>query len=163
MFRPAHLIVGLVALLTLPLTACSSSGTSSGTSSGSSTSGSASATSSAPASSSASMGSSAPMSSSAASSSAAGAGSAPAAAGSKIVIDNFAFSPASLTVSSGQTVTVVNNDSTTHTVTATTGKAFDTGSVAPGATGTFTAPSTPGSYPYICSIHPFMHGTLVVK
>lgn len=82
---------------------------------------------------------------------------------SQIVISNFAFSPAALTVAAGQTVTVVNNDSTTHTLTATTGKAFDTGDLAPGKTATFTAPTTPGTYSYICTIHPFMHGTLTVK
>ncbi|MEY9855713.1 plastocyanin [Catenulispora sp. GAS73] len=82
---------------------------------------------------------------------------------SQIVISNFAFSPTDLTVSAGQTVTVVNNDSTTHTLTATTGKAFDTGDLAPGKTATFTAPTTPGTYAYICTIHPFMHGTLTVK
>ncbi|WP_194906672.1 cupredoxin domain-containing protein [Catenulispora rubra] len=82
---------------------------------------------------------------------------------SQIVISNFAFSPADLTVTAGQTVTVVNNDSTTHTLTATTGKAFDTGDLTPGKTATFTAPTTPGTYPYICTIHQFMHGTLTVK
>lgn len=91
------------------------------------------------------------------------AAAAPAPAGSKIVINNFAFSPATLTVSPGQQVTVQNSDSTTHTVTATAGKIFDTGSVAAGASATFTAPTAPGSYPYICTIHQFMHGTLVVK
>jgi plastocyanin len=80
-----------------------------------------------------------------------------------IVIDNFAFAPGTLTVKPGAKVTVTNKDTTTHTVTATTGKAFDTGNVAPGASGTFTAPTKPGSYPYICSIHPFMKGTLTVS
>ena len=85
------------------------------------------------------------------------------ATGTKIVIDNFTFSPDSLTVSPGQTVTVVNSDSTAHTLTATTGKAFDTGTISAGKSGTFTAPTAPGSYPYICTIHQFMHGTLIVK
>ncbi|MEZ0109721.1 plastocyanin [Catenulispora sp. EB89] len=102
-----------------------------------------------------------PMSTSSSSSSS-GATGAPVGA-SQIVISNFAFSPAALTVTAGQTVTVVNNDSTTHTLTATTGKAFDTGDLAPGKTATFTAPTTPGTYSYICTIHQFMHGTLTVK
>ena len=96
------------------------------------------------------------------SSSGSGATSAPVGA-SQIVISNFAFSPADLSVAAGQTVTVVNNDSTTHTLTATTGKAFDTGDLAPGKTATFTAPTTPGTYSYICTIHQFMHGTLTVR
>jgi plastocyanin len=85
-----------------------------------------------------------------------------AASPTTITIDNFAFTPKSMTVSPGATVTVKNNDSTAHTVTA-DNKAFDTGPVDAGATKTFTAPTKAGSYPYICSIHPFMKATLVVK
>lgn len=85
-----------------------------------------------------------------------------APAGTTIVIKNFSFHPASLTVAPGTTVTVHNEDSATHTLTA-VDKAFDTGNVRGGQTVTFTAPSKPGSYPYICSIHQFMHGTLTVK
>ncbi|MEZ0089177.1 cupredoxin domain-containing protein [Streptacidiphilus sp. EB129] len=81
----------------------------------------------------------------------------------QIVISNFAFQPTVLTVSPGQKVTVVNHDSTTHTVTSTTAGAFDTGRVDAGAGRTFTAPTKPGSYPYICTIHPFMHGMLTVS
>ena len=88
--------------------------------------------------------------------------SAPAGA-SQIIISNFAFSPADLSVTPGQTVTVVNKDSTAHTLTATNGKAFDTGDIAPAATATFTAPMTAGTYSYICTIHQFMRGTLTVK
>jgi len=89
--------------------------------------------------------------------------SASAVTGSQIVISNFAFSPMNLTVSPGQKVTVVNHDSTAHTLTASTGNAFNTGTIGPGASGTFTAPTKPGSYPYICSIHQFMHGTVTVR
>ncbi|SHL42605.1 cupredoxin domain-containing protein [Actinacidiphila paucisporea] len=80
----------------------------------------------------------------------------------RIDIKNFAFNPASSTVAPGAVVTVTNSDSTTHTVTATGAKAFDTGDIAPGGTMTFTAPSKAGAYPYICSIHTFMKGTLTV-
>lgn len=83
--------------------------------------------------------------------------------GAQIVISNFAYSPMNLTVSPGQQVTVVNHDSTAHTLTAATGSAFNTGTIGPGKTGTFTAPTKPGSYPYICSIHQFMHGTVTVR
>jgi plastocyanin len=78
------------------------------------------------------------------------------------VIDNFAYSPANLTVHPGQTVTVVNHDSATHTLTAAGGSTFDTGAINPGKTATFTAPATAGTYPYVCSIHASMHGTLTV-
>jgi len=88
--------------------------------------------------------------------------SAPAAAAAQIVIDNFAFSPMNLTVRPGQSVTVVNHDSTTHTLTSSGGK-FDTGPVTPGKSATFTAPATAGTYPYVCTIHASMHGTLTVR
>ncbi|MEV0411172.1 cupredoxin domain-containing protein [Streptomyces sp. NPDC050448] len=80
----------------------------------------------------------------------------------RIVIENFTFSPADLQVRPGAKITVVNRDSASHTVTATGDKAFDTGTIRAGATATFTAPSTPGSYAYLCTIHPNMKGTLTV-
>ena len=83
-------------------------------------------------------------------------------AAAQIVIDNFAFSPANLTVHPGQTITVVNHDSVTHTLTASAGAAFDTGALNPGKSTTITAPTTPGAYPYVCTIHASMHGTLTV-
>jgi plastocyanin len=103
-------------------------------------------------------GSSSAGSSSAGSSSASSSSDAGSSA-STITIKNFAFTaPAS--VSAGATVTVDNKDGTDHTVTSDDGKAFD--DPAGAGTSTFTAPSKPGSYPFHCSIHPSMHGTLVV-
>ncbi|MET7813996.1 cupredoxin family copper-binding protein [Streptomyces sp. NPDC005395] len=83
--------------------------------------------------------------------------------GTRITIQDFKFQPASLTVSAGAEVTVVNKDTTTHTVTASKGGSFDTGDIAPGKSATFTAPSKPGDFPYTCTIHPFMKGTLTVE
>ncbi|MBV9582659.1 MAG: cupredoxin domain-containing protein [Chloroflexi bacterium] len=77
-----------------------------------------------------------------------------------ISIASFAFGPKSLTVKPGQSVTFTNNDSVAHT---TTSSAWDSGQIAPGASYTLTAPSTPGTYTYHCSIHPFMTGTLIVE
>jgi plastocyanin len=57
---------------------------------------------------------------------------------------------------------VNNTDNSSHTLTA-DNNAFDTGVIAAGGTATFTAPTTPGDYPYICSIHTYMHGTLTVQ
>ncbi|MDI5961366.1 cupredoxin domain-containing protein [Streptomyces sp. SL13] len=85
------------------------------------------------------------------------------AGASTIVIGNFAFSPARLTVQPGATVTVKNNDSTPHTVTSDGARLFDTGNIAPGKSATFKAPSKAGSYSYICSIHQFMKGSLTVS
>ncbi|MEE4545142.1 cupredoxin domain-containing protein [Streptomyces sp. V4-01] len=94
--------------------------------------------------------------------SASASGSATVGSAARISIKNFTFVPATLAVSPGAKVTVTNQDTTTHTVTATTGKLFDTGDVPPGRTATFTAPGKPGTYDYICSIHQFMMGTLKV-
>jgi plastocyanin len=87
-----------------------------------------------------------------------------AAAADTIVIKNFSFSPATLTVAPGTKVTVTNEDSVTHTLTSTASPhAFDTGDVSAGATLTFTAPTKAGTYAYICSIHTYMHGNLTVS
>jgi amicyanin len=73
---------------------------------------------------------------------------------------NFNFSPAALTVKVGTTVVWTNNDAIAHTVN------FMTGAVNSSVLNqndkfshTFT---TPGTYDYICSIHPFMHGSVTV-
>jgi plastocyanin len=68
-----------------------------------------------------------------------------------------------MTVKPGQKVTVTNRDSTAHTLTDKKNHKFDTGNIDPGATGTFTAPTAPGSYPFGCKYHPNMNGTLVVQ
>lgn len=86
-----------------------------------------------------------------------------ASGGTQVTIKDFTFEPASLTVSPGAKVTVVNKDSTTHTLTASKGGSFDTGDIAPGKSATFTAPSTAVDFPYACTIHPFMKGTLTVE
>ncbi|MDA4128939.1 MAG: cupredoxin family copper-binding protein [Thaumarchaeota archaeon] len=71
-----------------------------------------------------------------------------------------AYSPGNFTVKAGSTVTWSNGDSNVHTVTSTTG-AFDSGNMNSGDTykHTFTQP---GTYQYICTIHPNMKGTIVV-
>lgn len=83
--------------------------------------------------------------------------------GAEVRIKGFKFIPADVKVPAGATVTVINEDSAPHTLTATEGYAFDTGTIEGGASGTFTAPSKPGSYPFFCSVHPEMKGTLVVS
>lgn len=89
------------------------------------------------------------------------AASAPAAGAATLRISGFSFGP-QLTVSPRERITIVNADSTTHTVTADRGNAFDV-SVAGGGTTTMSAPATAGSYPFHCRIHPFMKGVLIVR
>jgi plastocyanin len=82
--------------------------------------------------------------------------------GTSITITNFMFQPMSLTVAPGSTVKVTNKDSATHTLTATGGQ-FDTGNIDQNHTQTFTAPMKPGTYHYICNIHQYMMGSIIVK
>ena len=77
-----------------------------------------------------------------------------------ITIKNFGYSHTSK-VMPGSKVTVKNEDATAHTVTADSGGAFDV-TVDAGKSATFTAPGKPGSYPFHCTYHSNMHGTLTV-
>lgn len=79
-----------------------------------------------------------------------------------VVIKNFAFGPSTMVVAPGTKISVVNEDRAPHTVTA-VNKSFDTGTISGGQRGVFTAPNTPGTYPYVCTVHPSMTGTLIVK
>lgn len=89
-----------------------------------------------------------------------GTGSPAAAAGNQVSIDNFAFAPATLTVKAGTTVTWTNRDEEPHTVAASDGS-FHSPGMGTGATYSHTFP-TAGTFAYVCSIHPMMHGTVVV-
>lgn len=72
-----------------------------------------------------------------------------------------AFDPATVTVAAGTDVTWTNTDDIIHTTTAEDGT-WDSGDMDPGDEFTFTA-EEPGTYPYICTIHPSMTGELVVE
>jgi len=78
-----------------------------------------------------------------------------------IQIDNFHYTPPSLVVTPGTTVTWTNADDSPHTVREKEGKfksaALDTDDT---FSQTFAAP---GEYEYFCSIHPYMTGKIVVK
>ena len=84
-----------------------------------------------------------------------------AVATDKVAIQNFAYSPATVTVKVGTTVTWTNNDSVAHTVTADSGAGPDSGSLARGETYQFTY-QTAGTFTYHCTPHPYMKGTVVV-
>jgi plastocyanin len=84
-----------------------------------------------------------------------------AASSVHITISNFMFQAMSVTVKPGATVTVTNKDSATHTLTATGGQ-FDTGNIVQNQTKTFKAPMKPGTYDYICNIHQYMTGNIIV-
>ena len=79
----------------------------------------------------------------------------------RVTIHNFAFQPARLVVSPGTRVVWTNTDSDPHTVDGTKGlwasDALDTGNHFARVF------ATAGTFSYYCSIHPYMHGTIVVK
>jgi plastocyanin len=83
-----------------------------------------------------------------------------AASDPTVTIADFDFSPATVTIHVGDTVTWVNHGPSAHTATA-SNNSFNTGVLQKGqsASHTFT---TAGTFSYICSIHPFMHGTVIV-
>lgn len=66
-----------------------------------------------------------------------------------------------ITVPSGATIAIVNEDGVEHSVTSDKG-AFDT-DVDGGERKTFTAPTQPGKYPFICVYHTQMKGSLIVE
>ena len=84
-----------------------------------------------------------------------------AASPATVDIDNFAFAPATLTVTAGTTVIWKNEDDSPHRVGDKNGTfksaALDTDDT---FSHTFAAP---GEYPYICTIHPYMVGKIIVK
>ena len=71
-----------------------------------------------------------------------------------------AYSPNPISVTAGATVTWVNNDTTTHTATA-TDNSWNSGNIAPGGNFSRTFP-TAGTFQYNCTIHPNMVGTVTV-
>jgi plastocyanin len=92
-------------------------------------------------------------------------GNAPAPSGNavrsaKVKIVNFTYDPDPVTVEEGGKVIWQNEDSAPHTATAEDGS-FDTGTLEEGKLKSESF-KDPGTYPYICSIHPEMHGTVEV-
>jgi amicyanin len=77
-----------------------------------------------------------------------------------VTIENFKFAPQSLTVPVGTTVTWTNQDEEPHTVAAKDGS-FHSPALDSHQTFSYTF-QAPGSYDYVCTIHPFMTGTVVV-
>jgi plastocyanin len=79
----------------------------------------------------------------------------------KVTISNFSFSPASITVKKGTTVTWTNNDTTAHTATSDNVGIFDSGTLENGKTYSHTF-DTAGTFKYHCTFHSDMHGTVTV-
>jgi plastocyanin len=78
-----------------------------------------------------------------------------------VTIDSTAFKPSAITVKLGESVVWVNNDPFPHTATS-TGAVFDSKPIAAGKSWRFT-PRAKGDFPYKCTLHPTMRGTLHVQ
>ena len=78
-----------------------------------------------------------------------------------ITIQNFSFSPNTLTINVGDTVTWQNNDSTIHRINASDGR-FNSGEISHGDKFSYTFTKS-GTYNYYCSIHTYMTGVVIVK
>ena len=92
-------------------------------------------------------------------------GNAPAPSGDaarseKVEIEDFAYYPDPVTIEEGGKVIWQNEDSAPHTATAEDGS-FDTGTLEEGKLKSESF-KEPGTYPYICSIHPDMKGSVEV-
>ena len=77
--------------------------------------------------------------------------------------DDKCFVPNKVTITAGGTVTWKNVDSAGHFATSADGKTFDTGMVNAGASSAAVTMNTAGTYDYMCMVHPWMKGTVVVK
>jgi plastocyanin len=78
-----------------------------------------------------------------------------------VTIQNFAFSPANITIKAGQSITWTNEDSVGHSATA-DDNSWDTGVLSQGQSKSVTFAKA-GKYTYHCSVHPNMKATVVVQ
>lgn len=84
---------------------------------------------------------------------------APSVEANAVNIQNFAFSPATLTVKKGTTVTWTNNDPAQHQIKSAT---FNSSQLSKGQTFSFTFNNV-GTFDYSCAIHPSMLGKIIVE
>ncbi|MFA7308766.1 MAG: cupredoxin family copper-binding protein [Patescibacteria group bacterium] len=76
-----------------------------------------------------------------------------------VTIQNFAFSPATITIKRGDKINFINKDSMAHTA---TGSGFDTGNLEENQSKTIIFNNF-GSFDYKCTFHPSMKGTITVQ
>lgn len=79
----------------------------------------------------------------------------------EVWIQNLNFTPATMSIAPNTSITWSNKDAVAHTVTSTTG-AFESGNIPAGGSYTRTFSAT-GTFPYKCSYHTTMTGTVVVQ
>lgn len=80
-----------------------------------------------------------------------------------VTIANYSFKPGTITVKKGATVTWINKDDDVHTIKGTDGpEAFNSPALESGSRFGYTFHHA-GTYHYICTVHPYMHGVIVVR
>lgn len=80
-----------------------------------------------------------------------------------VTITNYSFKPGAITVKKGATVTWINKDDDVHTIKGTDGpEAFNSPALESGTRFGYTFHNA-GTYHYICTVHPYMHGVIVVR
>jgi plastocyanin len=79
----------------------------------------------------------------------------------EVFIQGSSFSPSSITVTAGTTITWTNKDNTMHTVTSNTA-VFSSNNLSKSGTFSFTF-TTAGTFPYHCLFHSGMTGTVIVQ
>jgi plastocyanin len=77
----------------------------------------------------------------------------------KVEVEDLSFRPGTLRVPRGTKVVFANRDRVSHTA---TGHGFDTGTIRPGHAAAVRFNHS-GTFRYVCTIHPFMHGKIVVR
>lgn len=85
-----------------------------------------------------------------------------AVATDQVTIKGFEFKPQRITVARGTTVTWTNQDNAVHSVKDNGSLGFKSDNLSEGNTFTYTY-DEPGEFPYICGIHQYMTGTVVVE
>ncbi len=82
--------------------------------------------------------------------------------GVQVEIKNFNFAPADISVAVGTKIIWTNHDESEHTVANVGHDLFNSGYLHTGDTFSYT-PTKPGTIQYMCTLHPFMKGTITVK
>ena len=84
-----------------------------------------------------------------------------AAAANQVIIENFSFAPATLTVKTGSKITWINRDDVPHTVNE-NDKLFKSSTMDTDDQFSYTF-NSPGTFSYFCALHPKMTGQIIVK
>jgi plastocyanin len=87
---------------------------------------------------------------------------APPIAAAKVSVQDNTFKPGTIHAKVGDTITWTNDGAVAHTVTATDGANFDSGTLEPGKTFSFAADKA-GTIHYVCNFHAGMQGTIEVR